>query len=46
MDSIPQRAREGGAVMPREGRYSAKSQGRRCGYVQGKGGAEKQAAAI
>jgi len=35
MGGIPQGAREGDAVMPRDGRYSARSQGRRCGYAQG-----------
>ncbi|PCJ86646.1 MAG: hypothetical protein COA54_07985 [Thiotrichaceae bacterium] len=35
MGGISQRAREGGANMPRDGRYIAKSQGRRCEYAQG-----------
>ena len=35
MDGIPQGATEGGAVMSMDGRYSARSHGRRCGYVHG-----------
>jgi len=35
MGGIPQGAMEGGAVMPKDGRYSARSHGRRCGYTQG-----------
>ena len=34
MDSIPQGARDGGAVMSMDGQYSARSQGWRCGYVE------------
>jgi len=35
MDGMPQRARDGGAAMSMDGRYAAKSQGWRCGYVHG-----------
>jgi len=35
MCGIPQRAKDGDAVMSMDGRYSARSQGRRCEYVHG-----------
>ena len=35
MGSIPQGAMDGGAVMPKDGQYSARSHGWRCGYAQG-----------
>jgi hypothetical protein len=35
MGGIPQGAMEGGAVMPMDGRYSARSHGMRCGYAHG-----------
>jgi len=36
MGGIPQGARDGGAVMPTDRRYSARSPGRWCGYAHGK----------
>ncbi len=38
MGGMSQRAREGGANMPMDGRYIAKSQGRRCEYAHGRTG--------
>jgi len=35
MDGMPQRAKDGGVAMSRDGRYATKSQGWRCGDVHG-----------